>query len=332
MCADLLSSIMLGPHFTFVLGEDGEALVVSGAAIAALSDPFHALINGPMCVASERKVTIPDNSREDFVRLCEFAYRGDYTIPQPQSISEEPTQPKVEEQREEACEATHSNLRSVFDQLTSLREIEEMEREEEQRERAFRERKWEEEKRREREAESQEDECKEMTWVPVEERFNKHKYIQGATPKKAINAGFVAKKNRSEDEDYSGVFLAHAKLYCIADRYLIEPLKALALDKLRKVLLVFHIFPRSVSDVTELVRFIYEDDNTSDQSESGKQDPLRELILEYMVMNVGKLETEIAFDMLLEEGGLFVSDFWRLLRQEQRNQRLLGSSRVTCFP
>lgn len=73
--------ILESPQFTFFLGEAREPLTVSAAALAALSRPLDRLINGPMKEAKEERATILDVEKEDFIRLCEYAYRGDYTVP-----------------------------------------------------------------------------------------------------------------------------------------------------------------------------------------------------------------------------------------------------------
>jgi hypothetical protein len=71
----------LSLSFTFLLGEEKEPVVVSSAAMAALSRPFNRLINGPMKEAQERRAELPDADKHDFIRLCEYAYCQDYSLP-----------------------------------------------------------------------------------------------------------------------------------------------------------------------------------------------------------------------------------------------------------
>jgi hypothetical protein len=70
------SSLILSKQFTFFIGKDETAIVVHADAIAATSPQLYALINGGMEESASRCVTIEDVRVDDFVRFCEYAYRG----------------------------------------------------------------------------------------------------------------------------------------------------------------------------------------------------------------------------------------------------------------
>jgi hypothetical protein len=57
--------------------------VVHAAVIAATSQYFNALINGGMKESQEGSAKLADVQFDDFMRFCEYAYRGDYTAPLP---------------------------------------------------------------------------------------------------------------------------------------------------------------------------------------------------------------------------------------------------------
>jgi hypothetical protein len=57
--------------------------VVHAAVIAATGQYFDALINGGMKESEEGSAKLADVQFDDFMRFCEYAYRGDYTAPLP---------------------------------------------------------------------------------------------------------------------------------------------------------------------------------------------------------------------------------------------------------
>lgn len=71
---------------------------------------------------------------------------------------------------------------------------------------------------------------------------------------------FTARKNTESCEDYNHVFLCHAKLYVIGDKYIIPELKQLALHRLHATLMVYALYPRRLQDIFTLVKYVF--DNT----------------------------------------------------------------------
>lgn len=70
--------------------------------------------------------------------------------------------------------------------------------------------------------------------------------------------------NAHPNKNFLPVFLGHAKLYMFADMYDVDPLKALALNKLHQILLTFKLYARRVGDVVELVGYSYENTPSKD--------------------------------------------------------------------
>lgn len=73
-----------------------------------------------------------------------------------------------------------------------------------------------------------------------------------------------AETNAPED-DFSVIFLSHARLYVFADCYDISALKVLCLRKLQQILVKFTVHEEAIDDIIRLVRFCYENTLESDE-------------------------------------------------------------------
>lgn len=58
-------------------------------------------------------------------------------------------------------------------------------------------------------------------------------------------------------EDYTEVFLCHARLYVFAEKYDIEPLRKLSKQKIHQTLIGFHLYTERVGDIVVLLRYVY---------------------------------------------------------------------------
>lgn len=67
--------------FRFLVGSERKEFTVHSHAVSRLSNPLNSLINGDMTEAREGIVVWDDMEPDTFVRVLEFAYRGDYTTP-----------------------------------------------------------------------------------------------------------------------------------------------------------------------------------------------------------------------------------------------------------
>lgn len=108
----------------------------------------------------------------------------------------------------------------------------------------------------------------------------------------------------NEREDYTNIFLCHARLYKFADRYGCEQLMALALQKLRLTLSQYIFYPQRVSDIVNLIRYTYAHTMNLDPG----QDRLRALVLDLTICYYRELIGHPLFVKLLQEGGSFPSD------------------------
>ncbi|TID17077.1 hypothetical protein E2P81_ATG09632 [Venturia nashicola] len=113
-------------------------------------------------------------------------------------------------------------------------------------------------------------------------------------------------KNTSKVENCTPVFSAHTRLYVFADKYGIETLKSLALDKLHETLDGYTFVASKYEDIVESVRFSCPNDNTPDDANDRSSD----LVLQFITAQQEKEGKSEAFLSLLEEGGPPVRDFW----------------------
>ena len=118
-----------------------------------------------------------------------------------------------------------------------------------------------------------------------------------------------ARKNRTSSEDYTEVFLCHARLYVFADKYHIGALKLFALYKLYCTLVEFNLYDERTEDVISLIG--YACSNTADIPE--RIDELRDLLAQYSACVVEKLAGSANFSLLVEEPGPFAKDLFRQL-------------------
>ena len=122
--------------------------------------------------------------------------------------------------------------------------------------------------------------------------------------------------NKVHSEDYTEVFLSHARIYVFAEKYDIQPLKTLAIQRLHQTLKVFLLHPGRVPDITSLIRYVYS--NTQD-SENGSE-PMRAMLLHYIGSEMEILVKSEEFKKFIEEGGPFVGDFLGIVARSIRSQ------------
>jgi hypothetical protein len=106
-------------------------------------------------------------------------------------------------------------------------------------------------------------------------------------------SGFSPRKNTEGCEDYTGVFLCHAKLYVMADTYDIPLLKQLSLHRLHATLKEFNLYPSRMNDISTLAKYVFE--NTV------PQDKIRDMITLYYTCIVEDVRKQDGLKSLIEE-------------------------------
>lgn len=113
--------------------------------------------------------------------------------------------------------------------------------------------------------------------------------------------------------DHTSFFIGHACLYGLADKYHIEALKDLTLQKLHATLESFSPSPNRINDILQLAEFAY--DNTSTRLQ---MDALRELIVKYIASRGRTIASTEPYLVLVQENGSFASDLLTVMMQDKR--------------
>ena len=121
--------------------------------------------------------------------------------------------------------------------------------------------------------------------------------------------------NQASNEDYTEVFLSHARVYVFAEEYDIQLLKALALDELHATLQNFNLYPERTGDIISLLRYIYA--NTGEIVD-GVED-IRTVLKHYVGFEMYTLMKDNDFGyLMIEDGGALLGDFLKMVEQRIR--------------
>ncbi|KAJ6031978.1 hypothetical protein N7540_002710 [Penicillium herquei] len=121
---------------------------------------------------------------------------------------------------------------------------------------------------------------------------------------------FTPPRNTDHHQDFTPVFLGQARLYVLADKYLIESLRTLVLAKMFNTLAHFTVYPSGIEAIVELVRFVY---NNTPPNYEDQTDAMRDLVTRFVVSVLGQIGESEPFQGLLKDGGSFVTDFWHMV-------------------
>ena len=111
---------------------------------------------------------------------------------------------------------------------------------------------------------------------------------------------------------YSPIFLGHARLYSLAEKYRAESLKRLTVKKLEHCLAICKDYDGWDLDIVELIEYVYSDDNTPDEGE----DSLRKCIIGCLLSEHCAIGKSQRFFAMLESGGAFARSFWPQMLQK----------------
>ncbi|KAG6361876.1 hypothetical protein INS49_010105 [Diaporthe citri] len=266
--------------FTFVIGPNGKEYNVHGTAISRLSKPLGVLINGDMCEAKEKCVKWPDIDEKTFVRFAQWAYTETYVTEEPDillghSLIESPNAPSMTP----ALPNRKTSEMPLYSLIT---------------------------------ANSTQYQKKQYCWNqvcgwPSDVPEMPHKIFDQAIRRVLIHefldtsgttyptstSVFSARRNIEGCEDYTGVFLCHAKLYVMADTYDIPSLKQLSLHRLHATLKEFTLYPSRFNDIAALAKYVFE--NTV------PEDKIRDMITLYYACIVEDARKQDSLKSLIEE-------------------------------
>lgn len=121
-----------------------------------------------------------------------------------------------------------------------------------------------------------------------------HKFLDAnGTTYPTSTSVFSPRKNTEGCEDYTGVFLCHAKLYVMADTYDIPALKQLSLHRLHAALKEFTLYPSRLNDIATLAKYVFE--NTV------QEDKIRDMITLYYACIIEDARKQDGLKSLIEE-------------------------------
>ncbi|GAB7347284.1 hypothetical protein MBLNU459_g3370t1 [Dothideomycetes sp. NU459] len=298
-------SIINSKLFTFIVGKDEKAFTVHSAAISKLSSTLDALINGSMEEALKNIAILSDINSDDFTRFLQFAYTGDYTPPTAMMTSEEeassypPGEVPVEPGEEVPAEMAPDDEPVYINDLPSVSRFHHM-------------KKGKKKKVYETWGTPDGDVMSSSNSIRKENLrsvFNQRVYCP-KTPRMLYLKTCEPVKNSQAREDFSQIFLAHARLYLFADRYGISELARLSLHKLHQTLKGFTLYPARIGDVVTLVQEVY--DHTAEREDG---EDLRDLVISYVASEIDAIGKSPAFTALLVDGGDLVKDVWGMVQR-----------------
>ncbi|KAE8374445.1 hypothetical protein BDV26DRAFT_42727 [Aspergillus bertholletiae] len=304
------------PLFTFSVGPNQREFTLHSGPLADLSPALHALMNGEMIEAKVRRAEWPDVDEDTFIRLAEYAYLRDYTPPMCSRRSSNTNgypEKALEDSTEDLINATYQKSKKK-----GLTRISNGNHDDEPPPSVV---------------ETSppviappapaphggqivvEEPALGGLELPLRERiiWSRHLCYKFSSINFSLDTHEMAAKafapqgNKRTEEDFTPVFLGHARLYVLADKYGIEPLQQLVLHKLKQTLQNFKLCAENVTDIAELVRFTY----ANTPCLVTRKDQLRTLVTMFIVYSLGRLGDDESFQDLLGEGGDFVVDFWQ---------------------
>ncbi|KAL5322107.1 hypothetical protein ACEPPN_010076 [Leptodophora sp. 'Broadleaf-Isolate-01'] len=287
--------------FKFTVGQnvDGKPTTFSvhEEAIAALSQPLHALMRSGLSESESGHAIWEDVSKDTFIRFTQFAYTGDYSVPalamrvipaveddvipgpepEPEFTIALDSEPGPSNQFEDCPPAAEETVPEPMSDWGSFGSVRKMTK---------------------KEAKKKVKVLDVFSTTPLPLLSARNMYEDTCEPSSAFKPWCT----------YSSSFTSHASLWILGDYRHIESLKALALHKLHKTLCAFELYSQNVEDVIDLVRCAYSDEGAGlGEGMSG----LRRLVCQYLAMNKTLLCQDDGFMDLLGEGGQFVKDFFK---------------------
>jgi hypothetical protein len=265
----------IGSHpFRFLIGPDKKTFYVHTGLVAQHSSALGALVSGPMAEAKESCAILEDVDEGTFVRFVEYMYTNDYSVPDPVIV-------------QTASNSTFENGQDGTEETAVPDEplaspIEEYD--------------WsfsKKDKKKNKGSKGNPWHRKDQLWS----EFTEKAYVRHREP-------WEPRQNKESSEDYTQVFLCHARIYVFSDRYCIEPLQELARQKLRLTLSTFILFSERVSDIVELVQYTYA--HTMEHEEG--IDKLRSLVMDYVICQMEAIVKDKNFITLLQEPGALAKD------------------------
>lgn len=138
------------------------------------------------------------------------------------------------------------------------------------------------------------------TREPITYGLQKASFMRAFLDEAHLTYDMVCMRANDENPDrcWSNVFLAHAKVYVMADCWGVEALAELSKNKIHQILIVFDLRKRTINTITTLIDYVCE--NTTDEE---CRDILRDVLYRYCTIHIELLSGSEQFQELLRERG-----------------------------
>ena len=285
---------------------EGETFYVHEDLLATHSEPLHHMLTKPgMKEAEQEYATLTDVTAPTFARFLEWMYKGFYSIPDPE-IKQVEVAPASE--KEDAIDAaSDTSVRADADlhdfgepPASSTLSVP-----------------WGSSRARRHVPKKKKRHREPSPSISYDRQQLKEKFID--TTYKEFRTSIPIAPIPAEnlpDENYTEVFLCHARLYVFADKYLIDKLKTWALEALHETLKFFDLTFRRNGDLIVLLEYVYENTATPDRlwaDATGNVwdgEPMRDMLTALMGWQMDVLIKDPEFGKLLvRDGGDLVDDF-----------------------
>ncbi|SLM39594.1 BTB/POZ-like [Lasallia pustulata] len=303
--SDISQSIYASSPFKFVV--DGSPYYIHADLASSHSRPFDCMINGPMAEAQKGFAVLEDVEKGTFERFTEWAYKGYYTaanfdlsidgeckppegIPEAIEWPQKPltNAPAVMEGNDEPEYEPEYNIQFPVPMRM--------------------------EKHRKKRESYRDLSCVRCAAFSsqqarisqeLKESFLRCEY----TVRQDVIGKAPTRANQGANEDYTEVFLSHARLYVFAERYDIQPLRTLALEELHSTLAVYTLYHERTGDIVALLRYVYA--NTGVLTRGGED--LRSVLRDYVAIEISVLvKDEELNNLMLEDGGPLLQDIMKM--------------------
>ncbi|OQV10722.1 BTB/POZ domain-containing protein [Cladophialophora immunda] len=322
-----LSESLSSTTFQFLVGLERKAFNVHSSLAVKLSPVFAALINGNMAESVERRAVLDDIDEKTFLRFCEFAYKGDFSVPPPETVADRELLSPL--QSGTSCDNLGSSHSKSFS--TGVEKVSDSSAGEgpttptdglrQALHHNHHKRAWTHQISRP---------ISWLRWCRIHQNSKVHSTdTQAKAPVISYHPDPGSKlamdwtKFRSAASDWNGpifhpyrnstpseslmeTLLSLAKLYVFADRYVIESLRSLVLYKMRRTLVSLKLFPQRVSEVFLLVQYVY------DHTREG--DDLRLLLTQFAACMINVFLQHSDWDRFICEQQTFTSELLHHLR------------------
>ena len=293
-------SIYTSAPFKFII--DGNHLYIHAELVSRHSKPLDRMINGYMSEAQKGFAIIKDVDEGTFVRFIQWAYKGyyeagEFQIDLPRADSGSLEGQEVEERYLEelvpAAEVPYPEDLAV--EVPYPEEVAAGESVEAAPDEVFY-------------TDSGASSPPRRGRRALKESFIRRK---PTVPRETLSS-CPPRPNQAPNEDYTEVFLSHARVYVFAEKYDIQSLKALALDELHGTLENFDLYAERTGDIIALIRYVYA--NTGEPVD-GVED-MRTVLKHYLGFEMHTLMKDKEFgELMIEDGGALLGDFMRMVQQ-----------------